>query len=167
MNITAQQLIAAFADSEFSLYTYSGRGMYGEQCVAFDAPSLAEGFSHVTRMLGSAEVPIEDIADLLEHAKHDSMGMDVVIYWPNLAWPKQPEMVKFQFYKEHPRKETITLRQSVEFAIKLIEAIPDVKSNPRLVEAHDWLVELYRQEGMSHLEGHEGLLETCTIFIRG
>lgn len=75
-------LLAAIEEAEFEASPYSGRGMYGAQCVSFTAPSP----------LNIAEV----ISKIEEHEERDmiaqlgmnsdSMGYDVVIYFPSLEW---------------------------------------------------------------------------------
>lgn len=60
--------------------TYSGRGMYGAECVAIVLDSEREAFGLFAALgvlLG------EDVAVPLARAtRTDSMGRDIIIYWP-------------------------------------------------------------------------------------
>lgn len=51
--------------------SYSGRGMYGRYCVGVT----------VSRSY------VDDVKKLIRGASTDSMGMDVIVYWPFLPWP--------------------------------------------------------------------------------
>lgn len=54
---------------------YSGRGMYGSQCVA-----LVGSFNQVMGTLALVE-EVDDRITLAEDAQMDTMGYDVVMYW--------------------------------------------------------------------------------------
>lgn len=98
--LTAQQL-TAFADvlSDYSgdgdlptvLTDYSGRSMYGKQCLAvvLDDASLAPA---VTAELAYVLVEDREPAEFIDlmwslPVSTDSMGHRAVIYWPNVQAP--------------------------------------------------------------------------------
>ena len=62
---------------------YSGRGMFGKECIGIVGPlaSLVHVVMHVT---------LEDPALALEllNISHDSMGLDMIFYWPGLQAPE-------------------------------------------------------------------------------
>lgn len=59
--------------------TYSGRGMYGAQCVGWDV----QGADEVLR-LGAAITTVmgDDAPDMIDSASQDSMGRGVIVYFP-------------------------------------------------------------------------------------
>jgi hypothetical protein len=59
---------------------YSGRGMYGKECVAFTAPSAQEGIMHVAYEAGKSRMGRPPIPRI------DQLGMEEVIYWPSSPW---------------------------------------------------------------------------------
>lgn len=66
--------------------TYSGRGMYGKECLAVDVSQKDEHalMFEVGKAVGAFNVPL-DVQRALRNPKTDSMGLDIVIYWPDLS----------------------------------------------------------------------------------
>lgn len=67
---------------------YSGRGMYGRKCVG-----LTGSMQDIMQVIGavikeahfnSDEIEFTDVVDCLLDFKQDSMGLDVIVYWPEL-----------------------------------------------------------------------------------
>lgn len=89
----AKKLIETIRDMDLhcSVRSYSGRGMYGRQCVGvvIDGMSLFTfGIEVAREWLNRSDDPceIEDLADL--EAREDSMGLGTIIYFPKLKWPE-------------------------------------------------------------------------------
>jgi hypothetical protein len=99
--------------SEARVIRYSGRGMYGRECIgitgslsdcmqliaavikqtAHDAveKALEAGIDGTAEEQGESEAAATEVdvnVDILLGYKQDSMGHDVVLYWPQLAWPE-------------------------------------------------------------------------------
>lgn len=76
-------------DMEMEVRSYSGRGMYGDTCVAVTLGSYANAW---TLALAIADVNNGN-ADLfgLPEPRSDSMGLGTVLYWPSLKWPEGAE----------------------------------------------------------------------------
>lgn len=76
-------------DMEMEVRSYSGRGMYGDTCVAVTLGSYANAW---TLALAIADVNNGN-ADLfgLPEPRSDSMGLGTVLYWPSLEWPADAE----------------------------------------------------------------------------
>lgn len=72
-------------DIEMEVRSYSGRGMYGKECVAVVIGGYTSAW---TLALAIADVNGGN-ADLfgLEAPRQDSMGLGTVLYWPQLEWP--------------------------------------------------------------------------------
>lgn len=67
---------------------YSGRGMYGKMCLALRGKitDLAWFVSYVTNWIGD-----EDYNWVFEDVHMDSMGRDMVFYWPGVQVAKEDE----------------------------------------------------------------------------
>lgn len=74
---------------EMEVRSYSGRGMYGDTCVAV---VLGDYSSTWTLALAIADANNGN-ADLfgLPEPRSDSMGLGTVLYWPSLKWPADAE----------------------------------------------------------------------------
>ena len=69
---------------DFETINYSGRGMYGEECLAICCHSpFSVG---VTLAKFAIRNNLQELLDFLQgyNPKTDSLGCDIVIYWPSL-----------------------------------------------------------------------------------
>lgn len=71
---------------------YSGRKMYGKQCVAVvpeerDAFSLGFDLANVAHEETNDPAFLDAVAETFRYVKTDSMGHGIVIYWPRIEWP--------------------------------------------------------------------------------
>lgn len=62
------------------IYAYSGKGMYGRRCLAITG-KIGDAMAFVGGLL--QEEPSWDVEQLKE-VYMDSLGMDVVVYWPGI-----------------------------------------------------------------------------------
>ena len=75
MNEMAKQLIAALEAADIPHRSYSGRGMFGEQCVGVSCG-------------GRNGVNEEDVLEAVKNVKgglrpsYDSLGLGSIVYWP-------------------------------------------------------------------------------------
>lgn len=76
------ELQNAVTDVDGSLCSYSGRAMYGKQCLGIELDSTEDAF----RLALSIESG--DLAYLLSHPKFDSMGLGIIVYFPNVEAPE-------------------------------------------------------------------------------
>jgi hypothetical protein len=76
----AEVIRSRVEDEGFSVGAYSGRGMFGRECVSVDV-GQDDHMSH------------EDLiaAVGVQGAKVDSLGRGVVVYWPRVTWPSEWE----------------------------------------------------------------------------
>lgn len=81
MNPTAEQLKTAITQGGYEPRTYSGRGMFGAQCVGVNLESQ-EDLVGIGAALGKAGLEVG--TPLL-----DSMGLGVVAYWPAVQVSEQ------------------------------------------------------------------------------
>lgn len=78
----------------FETRSYSGRGMYGKQCLAVEAGSSLDVFSAVLEGVSWSDTPKEDadtLAKAFKRARTDSLGLGVVVYFPNIPYDKVNE----------------------------------------------------------------------------
>lgn len=75
------KLIDALEDAGLAPLSYSGRGMFGKDCVA-----TYTGMWEVAKALFSEEH--DGAFDHLPQPNQDSMGLGRVLYWPSYEWPK-------------------------------------------------------------------------------
>lgn len=65
---------------------YSGRCMYGEECVGVETAYMLETLGELFEYLNvERDFDISDLIEiLLKNAKADTMGLNMIIYWPLL-----------------------------------------------------------------------------------
>ncbi len=90
-----KKIIAAFENADYYPRAYSGRAMYGDLCIGVVCKNvlnviprvinkLCEEASDECYMISKSDV--DEICELFEDARTDSMGMDQIIYWPGIKW---------------------------------------------------------------------------------
>lgn len=89
--LTPERLRELFEDAQHMPHAYSGRGMYGEVCLAVTTDSASEAATVILDVVqaaaknGTTEDVIE-VIDMLRGSRTDSMGRGVVVYWPDIRW---------------------------------------------------------------------------------
>ncbi len=88
MSDKSEKLIDLCNAAELNYRSYSGRGMYGAKCLAI---TTARPESAILTLFGVAlelewtREELQDLCDILSEYCTDSMGLQVVIYWPELT----------------------------------------------------------------------------------
>ena len=72
----AEQLIAALESAGYTWRRYSGRGMYGKECVGVTLSDDGELFD-LGRTVGAIEAECNP-----GHVRTDNMGRGIIVYWP-------------------------------------------------------------------------------------
>lgn len=90
-SVEFEMVKALCAEMETKPRWYSGRGMYGKQCVGVDIDRLSDLVLAFVVVAGRAgynddDKDIEAIADLAKGFLTDTMGRGMIVYWPNVAW---------------------------------------------------------------------------------
>jgi len=93
MNFSELQEIVE--DAGFDAQPYSGRGMYGRKCLSFNLErdenefdaflSIAEAIQSYVESHDDG-MELEDITPYFMGAKSDSMGLGLVVYFPEIEW---------------------------------------------------------------------------------
>ena len=66
--------------------SYSGRGMYGRTCLAFESDTPLQDLMKVGYELGQYNFEYPDGPVMPQDTRTDSMGLDTVVYWPSVPW---------------------------------------------------------------------------------
>lgn len=69
---------------EATLMSYSGRGMFGKECLGIDMPSMTAAFNLALEI----GIDCSATAQKFKNPKFDNMGLGIVVYWPNIAVPQ-------------------------------------------------------------------------------
>ena len=92
MELTTEQvydiLFAANLEDKDFTSTYSGRGMYGDQCIGWTLDDHNDS--------GTLSVAIVDVLDdwgrsMVENTRTDSMGLGIIVYFPRWTCPEWVE----------------------------------------------------------------------------
>lgn len=68
-------------------FSYSGRGMYGNKCIAVRFGDVADLLGAVVDMTSWATNDEHNkLRALISEGNVDSLGRDQVMYWPELEW---------------------------------------------------------------------------------
>lgn len=102
--ITCNQLRKLLENTELYIRSYSGRFMYGKNCVGIttdnpvdcvlDIVSEYIALSDDDRQVyldGDTSFSLGDLIDALKDNRQDSMGRSQIIYWPNIDWEAESE----------------------------------------------------------------------------
>lgn len=78
----------------FETRSYSGRGMYGKQCLGV---SVSGGFGEFLSALvkGISSIESENMIDLIEEVSKvetDSLGMGTIVYFPKVDFEEEDEV---------------------------------------------------------------------------
>jgi hypothetical protein len=93
MNFSELQQIVE--DAGFETQSYSGRGMFGRKCLSFNLDRDDNEFDAFLSIAESIQSYVEshddgfelkDITSYFMGAKSDSMGLGMVVYFPEIDW---------------------------------------------------------------------------------
>jgi hypothetical protein len=78
-------------DAGYEPRSYSGRFMYGDQCVGVtlggeNLGTLVGDLIHTIMDRTDDESALRDLADRLSNVRTDSMGRGIVVYFPGVKW---------------------------------------------------------------------------------
>lgn len=85
--MTSNELIDLLESAGREVRSYSGRGMYGRECVGVEVDNVGELFQLGLELADGTD---EDERFELQNLKvsWDSMGMGTILYFPDVGWPK-------------------------------------------------------------------------------
>lgn len=80
----SNELIQLIEDAGYEAQSYSGRGMYGKECVGVDVDDDTE---FAVDVMATAEPEDkETVRALLKASSVDQLGKGYIVYFPRLAW---------------------------------------------------------------------------------
>jgi hypothetical protein len=92
--MNAQELTTILEDRGLEVYKYGGRCMYGAQCPAVTidretnilgvVANIVTDFAYANNNLEDDE--LYDLAEVFDGAVTDNMGLDTVLYFPNVRY---------------------------------------------------------------------------------
>lgn len=90
INMRDQMTFQTFLeDLGYDTRSYSGRSMYGKECLAITVEDITKAIWEIAYALGSENALAEDHHEEIPQPKGirwDSMGLQYVIYWPNVPY---------------------------------------------------------------------------------
>jgi hypothetical protein len=76
--------------AELDVRSYSGRGMYGRECLAIEGSSamdiMASLLERISEEGEDAAEAASDLSEALRRSSQDSMGRDMVLYFPGIPF---------------------------------------------------------------------------------
>ena len=81
--------------AELDVRSYSGRGMYGRECLAIEGSSamdiIASMLEKISEEDEDAAEAASDLSEALRRSSQDSMGRDMVLYFPHIKFEEEGE----------------------------------------------------------------------------
>ena len=76
-----------FEKAEIETRSYSGRGMYGAQCLAVAVDDLGALFSAVVESIRSKGPEAHDVVSkAFQGMNTDQLGRGLIVYFPSIPW---------------------------------------------------------------------------------
>ena len=89
----ASAIVQCIVDNDCSLrHDYSGRGMYGRDCIGYTTDSPLKSLVSITSQIMESELSDsekEHAVRILENASMDNMGYSSIIYFSGLQWSEE------------------------------------------------------------------------------
>lgn len=85
MEIVSELLVSVIEDHAEICHDYSGRGMFGEKCFGFVVENPEAAIAEIQADINGIYEPEElqqEFTELLQHSRRDSMGFDMILYFP-------------------------------------------------------------------------------------
>jgi len=73
------------ADTGIDYHSYSGRGMFGDRCLAITCGNPFAAIGEIVKFVESVD-DIQLIGSLISGAKTDSLGREYVLYFPDVEY---------------------------------------------------------------------------------
>mgnify|MGYP001252642370 CR=1 FL=1 len=93
--IDASWVKEALSESDFRIREYSGRFMYGKQCLGIECDQYHTEYEAIACLI---EAMPEDrhrekraLADMIAGARSDSLGLGTILYFPSIRWTDEWE----------------------------------------------------------------------------
>lgn len=95
------KMVRAVAETQdATVMSYSGRGMYGKECLAVSLDD-SNGYGFTSRVVFEAtweyrgdddeDSLMEGMLDIIEGTATDNLGRGIVLYWPSVTYEEERE----------------------------------------------------------------------------
>lgn len=89
------EAITALSDNGYDLQIslprkYSGRGMYGKQCIGVVTDQPLKLMALITAQMAEIDL-LDEFLNIIGSVAQDSMGYDTVVYFKRVEWPEGVE----------------------------------------------------------------------------
>ena len=89
----------AIEDVGYQTRSYSGRGMYGKSCLGFETTRYQNSIQAVAEIIGNLadtcmyddDLELQDFIEMFSDVQSDSMGLGMIIYFPEISWDQDWE----------------------------------------------------------------------------
>lgn len=85
MNMSFEQIREAFENAGYEPRSYSGRGMYGKECLGVVCSDPITAILETLQAVED-EATLRDLISDLFDPSEDSMGRDSIVYWTRIVW---------------------------------------------------------------------------------
>lgn len=86
----------AIENAGYATRSYSGRGMYGKSCLGFETSRGQSAIRATAEIMADLaetcqydsddKIEISDFLEFFSDVKEDSMGLGMIIYFPDIVW---------------------------------------------------------------------------------
>lgn len=79
--------------AELKVRSYSGRGMFGKECVGISADNVGDTLADLLQAAKDAEddESVDVVIDALRDMRTDNLGRGVVVYFPSFEWKDEED----------------------------------------------------------------------------
>lgn len=84
-----QKFIEALEDAGYEPKSYSGRGMFGKDCVSVSGNDEDGNRISQWNLARALFYDTEDDVGNIPEPRQDQLGLGIVLYWPSYEWPKE------------------------------------------------------------------------------
>lgn len=87
-----KELCQLFEKCDYTVRSYSGRGMNGKTCLAVESGDnnlILDVIHELCVFNDDSSIQlgkVQEVAEMLRDARTDSMGKGEITYWPNIKW---------------------------------------------------------------------------------
>lgn len=79
-------IVQVIEDAGYHVRSYSGRGMYGEECLGVVCDSPIYMCASVMARAASYGYHLDDLVALFGKSREDSLGLSAIIYFPSITY---------------------------------------------------------------------------------
>lgn len=87
----SKDFIKLLEDAGLEPRSYSGRGMYGKECVGVSTGDVIKTIVDIAReslylLEDGSDRDTQEVLDILEDSSTDQLGLNSILYWRDMEW---------------------------------------------------------------------------------